>query len=377
MNKAVLITHKVFPLDSGDALYNWGIIEHFSTVVDLCVYTLIEKEGYKYKDSSIKYYSDYNSRNYYSSKMYLDLVECISKNKIKLILVSHHLMYLYHRKLRKKFPEATIIYISHNVEYLNDKERYNCALRKKAWNEKIIYFPYSQIRVFRSWLIEKELLTKSNAYLSISKTDAEIHKKLYKSIAKCYYLKPLIKFPNTCRSKDRRLFKKKIMILGSMSWYPNVNGVVWFCKNVMNVLASEGYMLYIIGSNPDPAILQCKEELRDNIIITGRVEKVDEYFNICDISIIPLFEGTGAKIKLLESMCRGILTVSTSYAAKDYDISNEIGIADSGEEFLNQIHKLENDLNYRLSIYNGISQYCENYFCLSEDISKLLVNESK
>jgi hypothetical protein len=101
---------------------------------------------------------------------------------------------------------------------------------------------------------------------------------------------------------------KSIVFLGTMSWYPNIDGVIHFVQNYFNklVLIDSSWKFYIVGSNPSIEILRLASS---NIIITGAVEDVNPYLIDCMFSIVPNRLGSGLKIKFHESIMKGIPTI--------------------------------------------------------------------
>ena len=165
------------------------------------------------------------------------------------------------------------------------------------------------------------MIIRSEHVFCISRNDMTMLAQEFGFEKKYIFSKPLIQFPKTKSLDDVQHYNHKLMIVGSMNWYPNVKGIMWFVENVfIKLLEKDSELkLYLVGSKPTPEIQALASE---NIIVTGFVDSTNPYFKECDISIIPVFEGTGAKIKVLESIARGIPTVCSDFAAKDYDLSD-------------------------------------------------------
>lgn len=379
MKNVIMLTHRLYPYNAGDALYNLGLVKAIDKHCRLTVYSLL-KDTYDINTLpvdrvTIKYYSCYDDHfDTPSQAMVNDIIEQSRREKIDIIIINHILMAPYFKLLKKKVPQAEYGYVSHDAEAVNRLERYKYRISKKK-----LIFPMNVARCIRNIFlqkqyerIEKTLLTKSDFYFSISKHDMEIHKQMYGSVCKSYFCKPLIEFPRVKSIEDLKEFRKRIVIVGTMQWYPNVIGVTWFINNVMRYLADEQWVLYVVGADPASEIIETAALYPDNIIVTGRVESIQEYLQKCDISLIPIFDGTGAKIKVLESIAAGIPTVSTSFAAKDYDINDEMLIADTPEEFVNSLHMIENNVDLRLRLLERSEEYIRNYMKLNPEIIKLL-----
>ena len=132
--------------------------------------------------------------------------------------------------------------------------------------------------------------------------------------------KPTIEYSST-RSEDAYSSQREIrlLIVGNMSWYPTVSGTVWFIDNVYSKLLESNSMLnlYVVGGNPPMELIRNAEKY-EGIKVTGFVDDLDWYYRNCDIAVVPIFEGTGAKIKVLEAVGNHIPCVISQFAAKDY-----------------------------------------------------------
>lgn len=234
---------------------------------------------------------------------------------------------------------------------------------------------FARIRCQMRKQLEREMIAKSEWVFCISRNDMEILAQEFGYRKKFIFSKPLIDFPKTKSLVDIQKYNHKLLIVGSMNWYPNVKGILWFVNNVFKKLQNDDpqLKLYLVGSKPTSEI---KKLASDNIIVTGFVESTMSYFKDCDISIIPVFEGTGAKIKVLESIARGIPTVCSDYAAKDYDIHDEISVASSADEFECAIMELANCPEKRIAQYKAMETYYKGYFCTNPKIMSILSEEN-
>lgn len=388
----MFITHSIYPLTAGDAIYNYGLVKEFSKYADLTIYSYVNNE----KDLIAKveginadwhFYLEHNDFGIVSSlqarvgkvcsinkAMIFDIYRELDSGKYKLIILSHILMVQYAIQIRKRYPKVKFLYVSHNAEsenYRLEKEYYG-KKRQMAFPENIMYKLYTGISVSMRKYYEKYLLINSDSYLTIAKADTEIHKQQFKKTSRAIFCKPLIEFP--CNKNEKKLmkFNKRLLMAGSMNWFPNIEGANWFVDNVFSKIVNDGYIMYFVGGNPAEDFYRLAERYPQKIIVTGKVSTMDEYFEKCDISIIPLFLGTGAKIKVLESIGRGIPTITTSFAAKGYDINQEVIIADDADGFINAIYKVEKDYRYRKFLFESMRRYYKNYMKLNPEIIELL-----
>lgn len=126
----------------------------------------------------------------------------------------------------------------------------------------------------------------------------------------------------------------RIVFWGLLSYYPNLEGINWFCTSIWPRIAAAApnAQLEIIGSYdqkpgvPDRAI---------NIQLRGFVENLDEAIRDSAMLIVPLRIGSGTRIKILEAWAKGLPVVSTRLGCEG--LRAEHGqtalMADSAEDF--------------------------------------------
>jgi glycosyltransferase involved in cell wall biosynthesis len=129
--------------------------------------------------------------------------------------------------------------------------------------------------------------------------------------------------------------------IGSLDWMPNYNGVKWILDEVWDAVveAVPQATFHIAGRNTPEELLQKKYP---NVVIHGEVEDALDFINAHDAMLVPLFSGSGMRVKILEGMALEKVIISTQLglegiAAKD---QKEVLIADTKEMFIQQIINL-------------------------------------
>lgn len=396
--KVLFVTQSVFPLNGGRTLASYGYVLEYKKHCDLTLASPVSGDN-KQKDE-VSYFCNKQGINAIldlkTSKtnlgiiseiptrivakltmsvpvyknLYYTICRFIIKNKVELVIIDHIGMALYFKKLKCKFPNLKFIYNSHNVEFQNTRDE----LLSKAGRSPIKKL-YAQIRCHMRKNLEQYMITKSEYVFCISRNDIEKLALEFGFREKYIFSKPLIEFSKVKTLADIQEYHHKLMIVGSMNWYPNVKGVQWFVENVFRKLQKRDpqLKLYLVGSKPTKEIQALAS---DNIVVTGFVDSTEPYFKECDISVIPVFEGTGAKIKVLESIARGIPTVCAGFAAKDYDIQNEISVVNLAEEFEKAIIELSQDQEKRIRQYRAMEAYYIKYFQLNPEITNIFSKEN-
>ncbi len=157
-------------------------------------------------------------------------------------------------------------------------------------------------------------------------------------------------------------FSKNIDLLftGNMGYPPNVEAAYFIHKQLIPLLPKT-YKCLIAGINP-PTFL--KKLSNEYFQISGWVPDMGECYAKSKIFIAPMFIGTGLQNKLLEAMAMGLPCITTTLANKALNAkpNHEILIANSPEEYINQINLLQSnhDLQERIS-KNGKEYVVANF----------------
>lgn len=124
--------------------------------------------------------------------------------------------------------------------------------------------------------------------------------------------------------------------IGSLDWSPNQEGLIWFLSRIWPTvhLKHPGLNLYIAGRNA-PAWLVSKFQ-EQNVVYLGEVEDAHSFIRSKSVMIVPLFSGSGMRIKIIEGMALGKAIVSTPIGAEGLPVisGENILIAEKPEEFI-------------------------------------------
>lgn len=158
-----------------------------------------------------------------------------------------------------------------------------------------------------------------------------------------------------------------IAYIGNLEWWPNVHGLVEFVKNTFPILMQKRptIKLLIYGRNPSEQIRRLHDG--SNIIVRGFVNDIREAFRSSEIVIVPLYVGSGIRIKILEAMAMGKTIVTTSIGCEGIEThSRECFVkADSPTEFVYQICTLLDNPNRRNTLASNAHQVAKQYYSWS------------
>ncbi|GGK78159.1 glycosyltransferase [Rufibacter glacialis] len=200
----------------------------------------------------------------------------------------------------KQHSKALILYYGHDLHYLREQKRYELekdpSILKGAnkWKETETYlFDHSDVILTPSEE-EKKIIGALNPNYNVQVIRPFIYNTLNE---------PVVDFAS----------RKDILFVGGFGHMPNVDGVIWFVKEVWPLVKQQipDAKFIIIGSNPPE---QVKQLANEDVIFKGFVsdEELERTYKEVKLVVVPLRYGAGVKGKLVEAMHYGVPLVTTS-----------------------------------------------------------------
>ena len=138
----------------------------------------------------------------------------------------------------------------------------------------------------------------------------------------------------------------RLLFVGLLAWEANVQGLLWFLKEVWPKLrqAEPDLAFDIVGKNPDPRLLELTSSLT-GVRLLGFVEDLDTVYRTARVSVAPLLFGSGMKVKVLDAMARGLPIVTTPVGAEGLDYRNHehLAVAETADGMASAILHLLHD----------------------------------
>jgi glycosyltransferase involved in cell wall biosynthesis len=160
-----------------------------------------------------------------------------------------------------------------------------------------------------------------------------------------------------------------LVFVATMSWAANVEGIHFLLDEVWPRLMAVRPKLraVIIGRNP-PASLTEKVRTRGvDVTLTGFVDDIRPYVADANVYVIPLFVGSGTRIKAFEAMAMGRAVVSTGLGVEGLDVRDgaEFLQADDADTFAGAVLRLLGDPNLRAGMAAAARRLMEDRFSWS------------
>lgn len=144
----------------------------------------------------------------------------------------------------------------------------------------------------------------------------------------------------------------RLVFTGSMDWRPNQDAVNYFMQDILPLVVKHHpeALVSFVGRNPTENLLAYDRD--PHARVTGTVDDVRPYIAESEVYVVPLRIGGGSRLKILEALAMQKAVVSTSVGAEGLDITpgENILLADTPEEFTNQIGRLLKDPSLRTSL---------------------------
>ena len=285
--------------------------------------------------------------------LFYPLLKQLAKNQQYDYVIMEHLSgMLLGRLVKRHFPKAHRIVDQHNIDHLLFAQGHDIgdAVHKKTYE--------------RLKLQESRIHQFADSFFACSVADVEGLEHLNGQQIKGRVV------PNGTPIRQVAIDSKnfsdpKLIFCGSLDYGPNKNGLLWFYQNSWQILIKiiPAVSLTIIGRNgSDQAYLPLKAD--PQIDFVGEVKDVAPYYLKNNIAIVPLLEGSGTRLKVLEAMSFGNPVVSTSIGAEGIKYTKDLNIliADDAFRFAEAIiASLSQPDHLKAIAEDGISLIRESY----------------
>jgi glycosyltransferase involved in cell wall biosynthesis len=206
---------------------------------------------------------------------------------------------------------AAVVLVEHNVEYA----------RLKAQIAELTDEQFQNLKA-----IEIDLCNRSDAVVCVSDNDRQkllddgVKQELLNTIPHGFDPEPYSLPAIDSLRKQFGLPDDAVLIAfhGTFSYPPNRDALQVFAEILLPQLSRSRHSFHVIaiGRNP-PA-----ESIHPNIHFTGSVDEVGPWLKACDLAAIPLREGGGTRMKIIDCFAAGLPVVSTSKGIEGIPVVN-------------------------------------------------------
>ncbi len=276
----------------------------------------------------------YNAQRFISEEYIQQLVQLLTVRTFDVIQLEGLYLCPYIPYIRK-YSDALIVYRAHNIEYeIWDRT----AKLSKGLRSKYLHNLSRRIKRFEiSYLNAYDLL------VPITDRDGIILDSLGNTKPR-HTSQTGIDFASLVPTAKKLEFPS-LFHIGALDWAPNQEGLIWFFDHCWPRIHSENPDLkfYLAGRNA-PEWLERKFKL-NGVVYLGEINDAYDFINSKAIMVVPLFSGSGMRIKIIEGMALGKPIVTTDIGTEGIptEDGHNIMIANDADQFIESISRLINN----------------------------------
>ena len=139
---------------------------------------------------------------------------------------------------------------------------------------------------------------------------------------------------------------QEVLYIGTVHYPPNQSGLEWFLKEVWPRVLDNfpNARLNIVGRGGEHLL-----PVDSSVHIHSYVENISSFYETADVFIVPLFSGSGIRLKILDALNHSVPVVSTKIGYEGLEIieGRDILVADDSQQFADHINHLLDSFDER------------------------------
>lgn len=254
-------------------------------------------------------------------------------------------------RILAKGDKTKVVLRAHNIEHRIWEEY--ASLR--AW-PKSDYFK-SQARRLKNY--ELKSMQYVQGILWISDTD-----KLYadqENVSTSSEIIPISKLAqkySTYKSEAPKI----IGFLGSLDWRPNIHGIQHFLKDIWPLIheSESDIRLMIAGKNPSKNLMS---KYQKDVSLIGEVPDSAGYLRQLDALIVPLWAGSGTRVKIIEALSLGVPVITTHKGMEGLHLTSDrnVLVVEEPASWLAAIRRLDDHTKMNNLIKSGLDYITDHH----------------
>jgi glycosyltransferase involved in cell wall biosynthesis len=302
----------------------------------------------------------YNVQRFISRDFEQMLDELLGKNTFDVIICESLFMAPYINTIRRR-SNALLVLRQHNVEHMIwETLAQGEANPIKKW--------YLNLLAKRLRNYEQKTLPAFDVLTVVTENDKQVFTQMG-------YTNPIHVGPLgiAVTKQHQTPVPQSLFHIGSMEWEPNKEAIVWFVKNVWPRIHKQypQASLHLAGRK---LTSQFELSYSAGVIVAGEVPDALQFMADHQIMIVPLFSGSGIRVKIIEGMAAGKAVIATSLGAQGikYEHGKNILIADTADEFCQCIGQLLNNPLLCNTIGNEAQKLINSEYGITKVINEML-----
>lgn len=230
---------------------------------------------------------------------------------------------------------GTVLLVEHNIEYQRLRDQFpDLAAETYAWLRAV----------------EVDLCQRSDRVITVSERDRQqliADGVTPERISYVPHGVDLAAFDNAQVLDVRKQYaidaeQPLLVYHGTYMYPPNLEAMRRLAERILPYLRAQGYRCKVlaIGNNPPT------QALDEDILFTGSILNLAPYLRAADIAIVPLCQGGGTRMKILDYFAAGIPVLSTAKGIEGIPVTNNVEaviVSDADERFADAVINLLQD----------------------------------
>ena len=282
-------------------------------------------------DAFINLFSDssYHITRFVSQAYRNKLIEILQRNTYDIVQLETLYLAPYVEVI-KQYSDARVVMRAHNVEHeIWDRISSNTNFFLKKW------YLMHLARKLKTY----EVNNLNNYDFLVALTDRDL-----KKFKRMGYKNGAMASPigiETDKYLDHNYGNGKafsLCFIGSLDWMPNIEGLNWFLDQVWPkvVKACPDVKLHVAGRNTPKNLLNLRMK---NVVVHGEVPDAARFIGEHTAMVVPLFSGSGMRVKILEGMALGRIVITTDLGKEGIEAEHkhELLVANDADAFVEAI----------------------------------------
>lgn len=206
-----------------------------------------------------------------------------------------------------------------------DSDKWAQYSRRASYHKRWIYAREAR-KLARA---ELNLASVADTSIFVSETEAGLFRKrsagaravaAIENGVDCVFFNPAEDFPNPYGNRS----SSAVVFTGAMDYTPNVDGVMWFVREVFPAVRQHipQAVFYVVGSRPTSAVRALNDV--PGVHVTGRVPDVRPYLAHASACVAPLRMARGIQNKVLEALAMDRPILATPEAVEGLEPATEV-----------------------------------------------------
>ena len=160
------------------------------------------------------------------------------------------------------------------------------------------------------------------------------------------------------------------IMVGAYGHYPNLDGALFFCRDVLPRLRKEAgapFTITIVGGGMPKRIVR-ELSLHPEVQITGEVPNLSRLYAHATAAIVPIRAGGGTRLKILEAFSHSVPVISTTKGAEGIKAENDVHLllADDAARFAAQCTRIMTDQTLSDHLSRNASALMQDQYSLDK-----------